>query len=367
MVFLTHWRTLPLSKTLGTRSARATSAPLIRIVVDGFGRNVYACARVSLAHRVRETSAKKGRTKPREVVDAQVHIWQADTLDMPWKRGAAVHKGSKLRGQCQCWVDPQNPLTAEKLLSLMDEAGVSRAVLVPPSWAGDSNEICLAAAKAHPTRFGVMGRLDINSRRAAEAAISSWRSTKGLLGFRITCNPRSNPQVAQALQTGGLDWAFAALEKHGAPLMLYVPTLVDCLPPILTQFPKLRFVIDHCAIPVELEGTNAVNAALSEMEPLAKYPNVALKLTALPCHMASDEPETCVSLQPRLRKLISLFGAERCFWGTDLSRNPLAYKAAMRQFTEHFPDLTQTEQELVMGDGILRFLHWDSARCAEGS
>ena len=40
----------------------------------------------------------------------------------------------------------------------MAAAGVDRAVIVPPSWEGDRNDLALAAAQAHPDKFAVMGR-----------------------------------------------------------------------------------------------------------------------------------------------------------------------------------------------------------------
>jgi len=65
------------------------------------------------------------------IVDSQVHIWGADTPERPWPPGQAAHAHQPV------------PLTAEDLLQKMDAAGVSRAVLVPPSWEGDRNEVAL--------------------------------------------------------------------------------------------------------------------------------------------------------------------------------------------------------------------------------
>ena len=42
----------------------------------------------------------------------------------------------------------------------LDAAGVSRVVIVPPSWEGDRNDLALAAVKSHPDRFAIMGRID---------------------------------------------------------------------------------------------------------------------------------------------------------------------------------------------------------------
>ena len=81
----------------------------------------------------------------RRIVDAQVHLWKAETPDRPWVPGMV----------------PQlpEPFTIEKLSPMMDEAGVDRVVIVPPSWEGDRVDYALEAAKRHPDRFAVMGRI----------------------------------------------------------------------------------------------------------------------------------------------------------------------------------------------------------------
>ena len=79
------------------------------------------------------------------IVDAQVHIWGANTAERPWPTGrSAPHR-------------PQ-PFSKDDLLKEMDAARVARVVLVPPSWEGDRNDLALEAARLHPDRFAVMGR-----------------------------------------------------------------------------------------------------------------------------------------------------------------------------------------------------------------
>ena len=82
----------------------------------------------------------------RMIVDAQVHLWKANGPDYPWNPGAK----------------PQlpEPMTYERVLPLMDEAGVSRVVVVPPGL-NDVNTYALEAARRHPKRFAVMGRIPL--------------------------------------------------------------------------------------------------------------------------------------------------------------------------------------------------------------
>jgi predicted TIM-barrel fold metal-dependent hydrolase len=69
------------------------------------------------------------------ITDSQVHVWGADTPDRPWPPGRA-HQAQK-----------PYPVTKDMLRNAMDEAGVARVVIVPPSWEGDRNDLALEAAR----------------------------------------------------------------------------------------------------------------------------------------------------------------------------------------------------------------------------
>src|ERR1700678_3874267 len=91
------------------------------------------------------------------VTDAQAHVWGADTAARPWPQAG--------RGLGHRPVPP----SADELARLMDEAGVDRCVLVPPSWEGDRNDLALQAAAQHPDRFAVMGRLPLHPANPARS------------------------------------------------------------------------------------------------------------------------------------------------------------------------------------------------------
>src|SRR5262249_12020591 len=88
----------------------------------------------------------------RMVVDAQIHLWKAESEDWKWVPG----------------LQPQLPwpFTIENAIAMMNEAGVDRAVVVPPSWPGDRNDYALEAVKRYPTRFAGMGKLPLPDPRS---------------------------------------------------------------------------------------------------------------------------------------------------------------------------------------------------------
>ena len=96
-----------------------------------------------LALASRKATAQSAK---RIIVDAQVHFWKANSPDWAWDPGAK----------------PQlpEPFTIERALPMMDEAGVDRVVIVPPSL-NDRNDYALEAAERYPNRFGVMGRIPL--------------------------------------------------------------------------------------------------------------------------------------------------------------------------------------------------------------
>ena len=91
----------------------------------------------------------------------------------------------------------------------MDLAGVSRAVLVPPSWEGDRNDLALEAARQYPDRFAVMGRLSLQDPDSRDL-VAGWRKQPGMLGMRFTFHNQHNRHF---LTDGTADWLWPAAER----------------------------------------------------------------------------------------------------------------------------------------------------------
>src|ERR1700755_1518759 len=100
------------------------------------------------------------------IVDAQVHIWGADTPERPWPESG---KGRAQRAEA---------LSKKDLLQEMNAVGVAAAVIVPPSWEGDRNDLALAAAQAYPDRFAVMGRLALRD-PGSRGLVGRWEAEPG--------------------------------------------------------------------------------------------------------------------------------------------------------------------------------------------
>lgn len=273
------------------------------------------------------------------IIDSQVHIWAPETPEKPYATENAAKPHRSI------------PLGAEELLGEMDTAGVARCVLVPPTWEADRNDTALEAARRHPGRFAVMGRLSLINPESP-ARLAGWKQQPHMLGVRMVFN---RGQSANWLHDGTADWFWAAAERYDIPVMAMAPTDVPKLGEIAGRHPGLRLVIDHMGLNSAMRG-KSLEPAVDNLIRLARLRNVAVKVSALPCYV--DEAYPFPSLHPLVRRVVDAFGAERCFWGTDLSHLPCPYRQVVTLFTEEMKFLSSADLEWIMGRALAQWLPW---------
>ena len=271
------------------------------------------------------------------ITDAQVHLWPADTPERPWPEyGKSYAHGDELLG--------------DEMLAKMDEAGVDRAVLVPPSWEGDRNEFCLEAATRHPTRFAVMGRLAIERDETREV-IDTWLEQPGMLGVRLTFH---RDFMRAWLADGTVDWFWTAAERLGMPVMVFVPGSIPEIATVAERHPGLRIVIDHLGLYGKLD-----DLLLERLAPtlgLAQHPNIAVKASCMPNLVSEPYPFT--TLQRAIEQVVEAFGSQRTFWGSDVSRLECSLRENVTLFTEECAFLSAEDIEWIMGRAIAEWLNW---------
>ena len=237
------------------------------------------------------------------VADAQIHLWGADTPARPWPPGGAQR------------AHQPHAVGKDQALAAMKDAGVDRAVIVPPSWEGERNDLALEAARLHLDRFAVMGRLALE-KSESRALVDSWKRQPGMLGMRFTFN---TAEQWPWLTDGTADWLWPAVERAGIPLMMSVSGRLPAVDSIAERHPGLKLVIDHLGIRSGAKGEEAF-AGLPQLCTLARRPNVAVKASALPCY--SIEPYPFRDVHAHIRRVYDAFGPRRTFWGTDWTRSP---------------------------------------------
>jgi L-fuconolactonase len=276
------------------------------------------------------------------IIDSKVHIWAENTPERPW--------APNMEGRAHL----PEPLSAERLLGMMDEAGVGAAILVPPSLEGDRNDLALAAARKFSNRFAVMGRLDF-TKAAARAALATWRDQPGMLGLRLTFH---RPDTAPQLTDGTADWLWPAAERHRVPIMVHAPDHLPRLAEIARRHPGLTLIVDHMGFGRETMDAKAP-AGAERVAALAHCSNACVKVSALPCF--TSEPYPFRNLSEPLRRVIEAFGPRRSFWGSDLSRmlEHCSYRQGVTHFTEELDFLSAEDLDWIMGRGLRECLRWE--------
>ena len=285
----------------------------------------------------RRAAAQVGR---RIIVDAQVHLWKAESEDWKWVPG----------------LTPQlpEPFTIERLVPAMDEAGVDRVVIVPPSWPGDRNDYALEAARRYPTRFRIMGKIPLQDPKYA-ALLPKWREQPGMAGLRVIFN---TPQTLPWLTEGTVDWFWTAAEKAELPVMCFAAGQAAAFGRVAERHPGLTMILDHMAVTGAMVRDGTIAEAIGQTAGLAKYQNVSVKLSASPGLSREPYPYRDVALH--IKRVFDAFGPQRSYWGTDLTNTYArgSYRQRITHFTEELSFLSESDKDWVMGRAIVARLKW---------
>src|SRR5215467_8340670 len=233
------------------------------------------------------------------------------------------------------------------MLPMMDEAGVDRVIIVPPSWEGDRIDYGLEAAAKYPDRFAVMGRVALDDPQSP-SLIPTWLEQPGMLGIRVNISNRQ----ATWLKDGTADWFWPAAERARIPVMVIAPLWMSELGAIAQRHPNLTLIIDHMGLSIQFVRERKLAEAAERAVALAKYPNMHVKLSSAPTY--SSEAYPFRDMDAIVRSLVIAYGPRRCFWGTDLSHafDKCTYRQRVTHFTEALDFLSASDKEWIMGRAI---------------
>ena len=267
------------------------------------------------------------------IVDAQVHIWRTGTATPPHLTTAYL---------------------AEDAIRDMDAAGVDAAILHPPaSWDPLSNEQAIEAVLAYPQHWAVVDAdtgppLD---QPDSPALIASWKERPGMLGLRLYFNKPHNQDWPL---DGTLDWLWPIAEKAQLPIALLAGDWLPLFGKIAARHPDLKLTVDHMGALRGAKG-DAAFPKMKELTALARFPNVAVKLTGGPFY--ADDAYPFISLHKHYRAMYDAFGPHRLFWGTDITKMPCSWRQCVTHF-EAIDWIPEADKKLIMGDAICAWLGW---------
>jgi predicted TIM-barrel fold metal-dependent hydrolase len=175
--------------------------------------------------------------------------------------------------------------------------------------------LAIEAVRKYPNRFAIMGRFYLDDPNGRDL-VARWKERPGMLGLRFYFQ-----RAAQAGldDQGSLDWLWPAAERAGLPVALATALFLPTVGQIAERHQGLKLIVDHMAVPPGSSGQSAYRFQ-PKLPALAKYPNVAVKATGQPGYAEDVYPFR--SFHQHLHRCFDAFGAERMFWGTDITRMP---------------------------------------------
>ncbi|MBR7094840.1 MAG: amidohydrolase [Clostridia bacterium] len=290
-----------------------------------------------------------------EIVDAHAHVYERLAGFGPRGEGRAVGGGVMewATGEREQFLRPEDGdlgFSYDRLVERMDEAGISRAVLLQCCNYGFANGYVAEAVTAYPDRFLGVGVLDPFCGRAADI-FRHLTETKGFSAVKLDLSERFglvgyHPELAVDGEV--CEFLFSLAEERGVPVTLDTGPLgtrsldPEAIARVLDRHPRLTLVLAHALFPSPTDGRNGERLAiLRSLAGADLYVDTA--------SLAIDTP----AVQAYLRAATDLLGVDRVMFGTDV---PGALKArSYATMVDAVRPLFSTEElPLVLGQNALR-------------
>lgn len=270
---------------------------------------------------------------------------------------AHQHYWNPARGDYH-WMPEDDPILTRvygpaDLAPSIEAAGISHTVLVQAAATVEESEYMLGIADTTASVAGVVGWVDFENpdHRAQLQRLAQHPKFKGVRPM-IQDIPDVNWMLRDDVQWGyqaiiDLDLTFDALG---------FPQHLDNFLTLLTRYPSMRTVVDHCMKPQIREHSDGTFRQWADgMARIATETSARCKLSGIITE--SNEDWTAENLRPYASHVLELFGPDRVMWGSDwpvcrVRGEYDAWRAAAETLTSH---LTDAERARVFGETAIEF------------
>lgn len=283
-------------------------------------------------------------------IDAHQHFWQPLRGDYDWmpKDNAVLSR----------------PYTPADLAPVLSKHGIEGTVLVQAAATVQETEYMLGLADATPSIKGVVGWINFED-QADLAHLRRFAAHPKFLGVRpmIQDIPDVNWMLREDVQ-----WAYRAVidldltfDALGFPR--HLPNFLT----LMTRYPEMRVVYDHCMKPQIREqraGHDAFSKWADGMSRLAEDTSGCCKLSGLVTE--ADDGWGIDDLCPFAEHVLRTFGAQRVMWGSDwpVCRLQAEYDDWHEIALELTSNWSESDRTKIFGETAARFYRLDQAKSA---
>ena len=272
-------------------------------------------------------------------IDAHQHYWQPRRGDYSWMPED----------------DPilARPYFPSDLAPLLEEHRIDRTVLVQAAPTVAETEYMLGLADACPTIAAVVGWVDFESPGAIEDLKRLSQHPK-FVGVRAMIQ---DIEDVNWMLREDVQWAFEAIVELDLTFdCLGFPRHLENFHTILTRYPGMRAVLDHCQKPrIRDHSDEEFSHWCDGMKRLANDTNAVCKFSGLVTEATADW--TTEHLRPYAEHVLTSFGPDRVMWGSDwpVCRLRAEYGSWLATANDLTSGLGARAQEAIFGGTAARF------------
>ena len=281
------------------------------------------------------------------IIDAHTHLWlrQEAIVDgkeiRPLPNGRSLFMGTEVQMLPPFMIDGRN--SAEVLLSNMDYAQVSAAVVTQEFIDGQQNDYLEEVVKRYGERFFVFGMCEFRKPGFLEEAKSL--IARGFRGIKIPAARLLLPEGRVRLDSPEMMELFHLMESKG--LILHVELAdgdlqVHEMETVIAECPRLMVVIGHFGM--------VTRPGWMEQIRLARHTHVYVECGGI-TWLFNEEFYPFPSAVQAIREAADAVGIDKLMWGSDYPRTitAITYKMSY-DFIVKSPLLDDDEKALFLGE-----------------
>lgn len=288
-----------------------------------------------------------------KIIDAHVHLWPRQNTTFDGKvirtidRGRSIFMDEEVQMLPPFMIDGRN--TPEVLLSNMDYAQVSAAVLVQELIDGIHNDYLKNVKEQYPNRFFITGMCDYRRPNYIGEVIkmvaNEWDGMK-IPGHRLV----NKKGIRVPLTDEEIMVMCKALQRCNKVLCIDLdtdPSQTDELKEVIQECPDLKIAISHFG--------NVTKENFEQNLLLARNKNVMIESGGI-TWLFHKEFYPYPSAIHAIRHAIDTVGVEKLMWGSDYPRTicAITYKMSY-DFITRSNELTDEEKTLFLGENARKF------------
>ncbi len=278
------------------------------------------------------------------VIDSHLHLFRAVSERYP----RTIYPGL---------AEADLDVPAEKLIALMESAGVDKAIVVP---LGPEDHYLAEIIERYPGRFAGVGVYDENAPDQAKNLDDRIKKSS-IQGIRIG-EVDANTDTPDDPRQFSMFPLLEAMAERNLRVWFYAESSqVQLLEKVLDVLPELTVVFNHCGFMVSLTNlaidqyhrphftTEMPPPTLDLLGRLAERPNTYTHFSGQ--YAFSHDPYPYADMLPVADFIYKTFGPNRMLWASDfpwIVEQP-GYPEQLALVDHLLPNLTQTERQKITG------------------